>query len=506
MSSVHWPILRRLALRPGRVAIVDDRRSWRGIELVVGAMHLAAEIERRSSSRTVGIMLPTGGAFPMAALAAWILGRIPVPISYLLKHEEAQYIVDDCETDIVLTAGALMEATGFVPAGVSVVKIEELDFKGVPELRWPAWASGGDVAVLLYTSGTSGRPKGVMLTHGNLRSNMRQIKRHAHLSADDVFLGVLPQFHSSGFTLLTLLPLTIGAKVVYSARFVPAQIVRLFREHRPTLFMGVPSMYNALMSVKQARAEDFADLRLAVSGGEPLPAAIAERMRDRFGVVINEGYGLTETSPVTNWCIPEEYRAASVGRAVPELETRIVDPASETELCAGCEGEIRYRGPNVMKGYYKLPELTTEAFDAEGYFRTGDLGKLDPDGFLYITGRLKDLIIIAGENVAPREIEEVLNRAPGVAESVVVGRMDDTRGEVPIAFVEPAEGTAVDALDPSVLRAFCRGHIAAYKVPREVRVMEKLPRNPTGKVLRRELKALANQDSTTEATEGTETG
>lgn len=501
MTSVHWPILRRLMLHPKRIAVVDDRRAWRGIELLVGAMHLAAEIEKRSSTKTVGIMLPTGGAFPMAALAAWMLGRVPVPISYLLKHEEAQYIVDDCETDIVLTAGALMEATGFTPTGVSVVKIEELDFKGVPEMRWPAGAASDDVAVLLYTSGTSGRPKGVMLTHGNLRANMRQIKRHAHLSADDVFLGVLPQFHSSGFTLLTLLPLTIGAKVVYSARFVPAQIVRLFREHRPTLFMGVPSMYNALMSVKQAKPEDFAELRLAVSGGEPLPQAIAEKMRERFGVVINEGYGLTETSPVTNWCIPEDYRPMSVGRAVPELETRIVDPASETELCAGREGEIRYRGPNVMKGYYKLPELTAEAFDSDGYFRTGDLGKLDPDGFLYITGRLKDLIIIAGENVAPREIEEVLNRAPGVAESVVVGKMDETRGEVPIAFVEPVEGAEID---PGALRAFCREQIAPFKVPREVRVMEKLPRNPTGKVLRRDLKVLANQDSTTEPTEPTE--
>lgn len=490
MTSVHWPILRRLALHPKRIAIVDDRRAWRGAELIVGAMHLAAEIERRSSSRTVGIMLPTSGAFPMAALAAWMLGRIPVPISYLLKHEEAQYIVDDCETDIVLTAGALMEATGFTPTGVSVVKIEELDFKGVPEMHWPAGASADDVAVLLYTSGTSGRPKGVMLTHGNLRANMRQIQEHAHLDGRDVFLGVLPQFHSSGFTLLTLLPLTIGAKVVYSARFVPAQVVRLFREHNPTLFMGVPSMYNALMSVKQSKAEDFANLRLAVSGGEPLPAAIAEKMRERFGVVINEGYGLTETSPVTNWCIPQEYRAASVGRAVPELETRIVDPASETELGAGSEGEIRYRGPNVMKGYYKLPQMTAEAFDSDGYFRTGDLGKLDSEGFLYITGRLKDLIIIAGENVAPREIEEVLNRAPGVAESVVVGRMDETRGEVPIAFVEAEDGAELDA---SVLRAFCREHIAAYKVPREVRVMEKLPRNPTGKVLRRDLKVLANE-------------
>ena len=260
-------------------------------------------------------------------------------------------------------------------------------------------------------------------------------------------------------------------------------------------------MYNALMSVKQAKPEDFADLRLAVSGGEPLPTAIAEKMRERFGVTINEGYGLTETSPVTNWCIPEDYRAMSVGRAVPELETRIVDPANERDLCAGCEGEIRYRGPNVMKGYYKLPELTAEAFDARGYFRTGDLGKLDPDGFLYITGRLKDLIIIAGENVAPREIEEVLNRAPGVAESVVVGKMDATRGEVPIAFVEPVEGADID---PSALRTFCREQIAPFKVPREVRVMEKLPRNPTGKVLRRDLKALANQDSTTEPTEGTE--
>lgn len=505
MSTVHWPIIRRLLLTPGRVAAADDRREYRGIELLIGAMHLAAEIERRSSTPTVGIMLPTSGLFPMAALAVWMLGRIPVPISYLLKHEEAQYIVDDCGTDIVLTAGPLMEATGFTPTGVSVVKVEELNFRAVPEMRWPAgvWGAHGDeVAVLLYTSGTSGKPKGVMLTHDNLRSNIAQIRRHARLTSADVFLAVLPQFHSSGFTLLTLLPLTIGAKVVYTARFVPAQIVRLFRQHKPTLFMGVPSMYNALLSVKQASPEDFASLRLAVSGGEPLPQAIAERVMERLGVRINEGYGLTETSPVTNWCIPEEYRARSVGRAVPDLSTLIVDPATDGELCPGAEGEIRFRGPNVMKGYYRLPDITAAAFDSRGYFRTGDLGRLDREGFLYITGRLKDLIIIAGENVAPREIEEVLNRAPGVGESVVVGQMDESRGEVPIAFVEPAEGAAIGSLDASALRAHCREFLAPFKVPREVRIVEKLPRNPTGKVLRRELKEWAKQkQSTTENTE-----
>lgn len=488
--SIHGPILRRLLTHPLRVAAIDDQRRWRGIDLLVGALHLAALIEQSGRSRTVAIMLPTGGAFAMTALGAWMLGRTVVPLNYLLKPEELQYVVDDCETDLVLTATPLVEAVGAQPRAERVIRLDRERLGGFPEPRWPVRVDPGDVAAMLYTSGTSGRPKGVMLTHANLRANVSQCISADVFTGRDVVLGVLPQFHSFGFTVLTLLPLTVGVRVVFSARFVPHRIVKLFREHRPTAFIAIPSMYNALLAVKDAGPEDFASLRFAVSGGEPLPDAVAARFHERFGVRINEGYGLTETSPVTNWCMPGDYVPHSVGRALPGIEQRLVDWNTGRAVTEGAEGEIRMRGPNVMRGYFKRPDETAAAFDDEGWFRTGDIGRRDASGRLYITGRLKEMIIVGGENVFPREIEEVLDTHPSVLASAVIGVTDDIRGELPWAFVELKEG---ESFDEPALRAWCRERLAGYKAPREIRAVEKLPRSSTGKILRRELRTLVSK-------------
>jgi len=296
-------------------------------------------------------------------------------------------------------------------------------------------------------------------------------------------LGVLPQFHSFGLTVMTLLPLVVGCRAVYTARFVPPKLVDLARRHRPTVFVAIPSMYNALLAVKSAKPADFESLRYVVSGGEPLPEKVAQGFLERYGKRINEGYGLTETSPCTNWCLPHEYRPRSVGRALPGIEERIVAPDGSV-LGPGQDGEVRIKGPNVMKGYYNLPELTASVMDEHGFFRTGDMGQFDADGHLRITGRIKEMLIIAGENVFPREIEEVVNHHPSVKDSAVVGLHDPSRGEVPICFVELHEGQAWD--EPAV-RAFVREALPPYKVPREFRVLEALPRNPTGKIMRRAL-------------------
>jgi long-chain acyl-CoA synthetase len=242
-------------------------------------------------------------------------------------------------------------------------------------------------------------------------------------------------------------------------------------------------MYNAILHAKHAAADDFSSLRYVVSGGEPLPDKVADGFHERFGKRINEGYGLTETSPCTNWCLPHEYRPHSVGRALPEVEERIVDPEGRV-LGPGQDGEIRIKGPNVMKGYYNLPELTASVFDEHGYFRTGDMGRMDAEGFLSLTGRIKEMLIISGENVFPREIEEVVNHHPLVKDSAVVGLQDPSRGEVPVCFVELKEGAA---WDEHAVRAFVREKLPPYKVPREFRVLEALPRNPTGKIMRRAL-------------------
>jgi long-chain acyl-CoA synthetase len=477
------PILRRAIEGPGDIAVIDDQRKWRYADLAGGAFYLAEKLEAAAATRNIGVLLPTGGAFPMSLLATWLLGRTAVPINYLLGEKERQYIIDDSEVDTVITAGPMLEFLGGRPKNVKLIEVDRLNIEGPPPLRWPPKPASGDLAVILYTSGTSGRPKGVMLTHGNLASNVANAMAHVGITGADTFLGVLPQFHSFGLTGLTLLPLSIGARVVYTARFVPKKLLELIRKHRPQVFMAIPSMYNALMTVKDATPEDLSSIRIAVSGGEPLPREVYNRFCERFGIPLYEGYGLTETSPIASLNAPGKSRPGSVGQVIPGCSVRIVDEAGR-DVPRGAEGEILITGPNIMAGYFKMEDLTRQVIDGRGYFRSGDWGRIDDEGYLYITGRKKEMLIIAGENVFPREIEEVLNQHPSIKDSAVVGRMDPVRGELPVAFVELHDGAT---FDESAVRSFCREHLAGFKVPREIRVLDKLPRNPTGKIVRREL-------------------
>ncbi|GAB4515182.1 MAG: long-chain fatty acid--CoA ligase [Phycisphaerales bacterium] len=483
--SIHTAIIRRLIKAPTRVAMTDDLRPYKGYELLIAALHIARLLDKEGASKHVALLLPASGATAFCALGAWWSGRVVVPLNFLLKDEELQYVVDDCETDTIIASRRLTEHTGFVPRAKRVIYLEGLKFSGFPMPRWPRAAADDDLAVLLYTSGTSGRPKGVMLTHRNIMSNVRQCEEGLGLTSSFSFLGVLPQFHSFGFTVLTILPLVSGARVRFCAKFVPTQILKLLEEVRPNTFVAIPSMYNALLHAKNATPEHFASLKNIVSGGEPLPDAVFDGFMQRFNVRICEGYGLTETSPVTHWCTPEAFKRPSVGRPLPGVDQRIVDPETDTPVPVGEEGEIRLKGPNIMKGYFKLPEETAGAFDKEGYFRTGDFGRIDQDGYLSITGRLKDMLIIGGENVFPREIEEVLDAHEAVHASAVIGRADDMRGEVPLAFIELNEGATTDEAS---IRSWCRERLAGYKVPKEVRIIDALPRNPTGKIMRRTLR------------------
>lgn len=509
--SVLWPIISHALQSPSRVAVIDDQRQYTFGQLVGGAMHLAQQIDTATEAPHVGILLPTGGAFPMALLAAWLAKRVAVPLNYLLAPEEQTYVIRDSDIDTIITAGPMLEhlakAAGPdnnpIPPDINLMCLDEQDFTGVPPLRWPPIYHHNDLAIILYTSGTSGKPKGVMLTHGNLHSNVDAAIQHADLTSSDIFLGVLPQFHSFGLTGLTLLPLRLGAKTIYSARFIPKRLVGLIQKHRPHVFVAVPSMYGALLSVKSAKAEDFASIRLAVSGGEPLPQATFDQCLERFGIRLLEGYGLTETAPMTHWSTPDRKKLNSVGKALPGIDVVVVDEHNQTTP-TDQEGEILIAGPNVMSGYYKLPQQTREVFvdlaattnsyhgettpannhTTKRFFRTGDIGKIDDDGYLYITGRKKEMLIIGGENVFPREIEEVLNQHATVRDSAVIGKPDGMRGELPIAFIEVEEG---QTFDETQLRSWCRDRLAGYKVPREIRQIDALPRNPTGKIMRRNL-------------------
>jgi len=476
-------ILGKLLARPKRIVIVDDQRTWRAYELYFAALHLAKKIEQTTDRPHVGFMLPTSGLGPVALIATWMLGRTAVPLNYLLKPEELAFVIDDAELDTVITVTPMIENFGALPESVTEIRLDEMSFKGLPPLRRVARRGEDHLAALLYTSGTSGRPKGVMLTSGNLVANVRQCAEWANFTRESVMLGVLPQFHSFGLTVLTLLPLSVGARVVYTARFMPKRLLGLLKKHRPTVILAIPSMFNAMLNAKTAAPDHFASLRYVVSGGEPLPHAVREGFRERLNVTIDEGYGLTETGPAANWCRPEEHKDGSVGPPLPGVEEKIIDPDGR-RLGPGEDGEICIKGPNVMQGYFKRPDENAQVFDDEGFFRTGDMGQFDEDGHLRITGRIKEMLIIGGDNVFPREIEEVLDAHPTIRAAAVIGAPDDSRGEVALAFVELEDGAE---FDEKALRAHCREQLAQFKVPREIRVLAELPRNPTGKILRRDL-------------------
>jgi len=494
--TVHWPIIRRLASRPLRTVARDDRRTYRGVDILVAALHLADHIDAACTSDRVGLLLPTSGVFPIAALGAWMTGRTIVPLNYLFKPDELQYVVDDSGIDAIFTVQPMLDYLDHPPRVRTMRLVEEINMKSVPSPRFPACGPAERIAAIVYTSGTTGRPKGVMLSHRALRANVRQGVEHLGLDPKrDVMLGVLPQFHCYGMTQLTLTPLSHGVPVVYTARFMPKKLIDLFQESKATVMVGIPSMYNAIASLKSGTPEHFATARLIVSGSEALPDAVAQKFQDKYGKPITEGYGMTEMAPATHCAVPGASKPHSVGQPVPGVEQRIVDPATETELPPGEAGEIRLRGPNMMSGYLHLPEETAQAFDAAGYYRTGDQGRIDGEGYLFITGRIKEMMIIGGENVFPREIEEVVNTHPDVHASGVIGRTDPTRGEVPVCFIELEEGVDRDAFDTQSVVALCRERLAGYKVPKQVVVLGSLPRNPTGKILRKDLVTKLEEDT-----------
>ena len=482
--SVHWPIVRRLLAKPRAKLITDDFRTYKGYELLAAAMHAASALERASATKHVGVMLPTSGLFPIAALGAWITGRVVVPLNYLLSAEELAYVVHDSDIDTVVTATKLLEHTGHAPGVANLIRFDEIDFKRPPKPRIPKTAADTDLAALVYTSGTSGRPKGVMLSHGALLTNARQGGEHMRVRKDDRFLGVLPQFHCYGLTQLTITPLYFGVPVTYAARFSPTQILQLVQRDRATVMVAIPAMLNALASLKSARPEQVESLRLIVSGSEKLPRGVADKFQRVFGLPVREGYGMTEMAPATHCCVEGHEKPGTVGLPLPGVRQHIANPETGEKLPIGRAGEVRLNGPNRMTGYYKLPEATAEALDPDGFYKTGDQGMIDEGGYLTITGRIKEMLIIGGENVFPREIEEILDAHPAVHASAVVGRPDELRGEVPIAFVEVEEGQDFEERD---LRSYCRERLAGYKVPRDIAPVDELPRSPTGKILRRKL-------------------
>lgn len=481
------PLFKSAQRDPGKIAIVDDRGRYTYKQLANMAAGLGMYIGMQTQQSHVGLLLPGGAGFVASFYGTLLAGKTVVPLNFLLGDKEIAHIVKDSGIDTVLTAPPLMARVQ--NSGLNVVDLTQLpreipDFE--PEFPNP---KADDIAVLLYTSGTSGLPKGVLLTYGNLQSDVDSAIEHAQLQHEHVFLGVIPLFHAFGMTAMMLAPIQLGATIVYIARFSPVAALNAIREHKVSLMFGVPSMYAAIARLKDAKTEDFSTIYAMISGGEPLPSALRDAFMKRFNVHVFEGYGLTETSPVISLNVPQNFREGSVGRAVPGAQFKFTD---EEGKALGTEeiGEIWVKGPMVMKGYNNLPTETSQALTPDGYFKTGDLGKIDRDGFIFITGRKKDMISVAGEKAYPREIEEVLMANPAVAEAAVVGKKDPSRGEVVAAFVIFKEG---QTLSPDALREFCREHgLAQWKIPRDIQILTDFPRTPTGKVLKRELAAKLN--------------
>jgi long-chain acyl-CoA synthetase len=475
-------ITESLGRRPGKVLCRDPNTELTA-EQVLGACRCAAgAYARATAGGMVGVLLPNCALYPPAVLGAVWAGKVPVLLNPQLKPAELDFIFRETGIDSVVVSGPAASLLAGLP--VRGMEAGDLLSPRAGPLPDPVPAGLGETAVLLYTSGTTGRPKGVPLTHGNLLSNARTLGTllsPGQDNPDEVFLGVLPLFHAFGLTVTMLVPLLLGCEVTYSS-FAPRRTVALLGERRVTVFSGVPSMY-ALLVRSKAPAEPMRGLRFAVCGGDALPARVREAYRDRFGRDLLEGYGLTETSAVVAVNMPDRNRPGTVGRPLPGVAVRIAGEQGAAQP-PGTEGEIQVRGPNVMGAYYLRPEETRAAFTPDGWFRTGDLGSLDAEGYLTVSGRIKEVIVRGGEKIMPREVEGVLEQHPNVLEAAVVGEPDGEHGEAVVAFVAPGEG----APTAEELRAFCRGRLAEFKVPRRFVIAADLPRGPTGKVLKRALK------------------
>jgi long-chain acyl-CoA synthetase len=340
--------------------------------------------------------------------------------------------------------------------------------------------------VLLYTSGTTGKPKGAELTHFQLYMNCTVAGELFGFQDDDIGVAVLPLFHVFGLSSVLNTSVRYGGTIVLIPRFELEPVVDAIEKHRCTIFSGVPTMYFGLLKMDTS-GRDLSSLRVGVSGGAAIPGEVIKAFEEKFpGVVVLEGYGLSESASTTTFNVNAEQRKVlSIGKPIWGVEVRVVDDEG-AELPPGEEhvGEIVIRGHNIMKGYYNKPEETAEAFRG-GWFHTGDLAYRDKDGYLFIVDRKKDLIIRGGYNVYPREIEEVLYGNPAIAEAAVIGKPDEKLGEEVVAVVTLKDGA--DATPEDVI-AYCKERMAAYKYPREVRIVDALPMGPTGKILKKELR------------------
>jgi len=438
----------------------------------------------------IGLMVPNVPEFGLVFYAALRCGAVVVPMNPLLKEREIAYYLGDSGARFLFAWHQIADvaATGAKEAGAELVAVGGPAFaessSSQPPVSEVVPREPLDTAVILYTSGTTGRPKGAELTHAGLNRNQEITARNLlQLTPDDVIMGCLPLFHVFGLTCGLNAAIATGAALTLIPRFNPDKALAVIERDRVTVFEGVPTMYSAMLHTDPATRPDVSSLRVCISGGAAMPVEVMRQFEDAFDAIVLEGYGLSETSPVASFNHPHAPRKpGSIGTPVEGVAIRLVGQDRQ-EVASGEVGEIEIRGHNVMKGYWGKPEETAAAI-RDGWLATGDMARADEDGYFYIVDRKKDLIIRGGYNVYPREVEEVLYEHPAVAEAAVVGIPHASLGEEIGAAVVLKPGADVS---PADLSAYVKSRLAAYKYPRRVWLLDSLPKGPTGKILRREV-------------------
>ena len=438
----------------------------------------------------VGLAMPNVLDFPVAYYGILRAGAVVVPMNPLLKAREVAFALRDSGARLVLTSplSAAEVARAAAETDTDYLLAEPGAFhallRTMPPLSGCVDRAEDDLAVILYTSGTTGTPKGAELTHRNLLSNTATtVETLFHAGAEDVLFGGLPLFHAFGQTCALNTAVAAGATLTLLPRFEAARALEILSRDAVTVFLGVPTMFTALLQAELPEGFDASRLRLAVSGGAALPVEVLHGFEERFGVPVLEGYGLSETSPVAAFNPPDRPRKpGSIGLPVRGVELRLVT-GSGVQAAPGDIGEIAVRGENVMAGYHNRPQDTATVLQ-DGWLRTGDLARVDEESYYFIVDRKKDMIIRGGYNVYPREIEEVLYQHPAVGEAAVVGVPHRLHGEEVAAVVCLKPGARASAEE---IRDYVRERVAAYKYPRVVRFAEILPKGPTGKILKREI-------------------
>jgi long-chain acyl-CoA synthetase len=453
------------------------------------ALRVAAELRSRGiePGDRVGMVLPNVLSFPVVFYGALLAGTAVVPMNPLLKAREVEYYLRDSGARLVVTgeqsAEPVTEAARTV--GIEAVTVDAAmpdALMAQEPLSRPVDRADGDTAVILYTSGTTGQPKGAELTHAGLNSNARTTNETLlEGTPDDVIMGCLPLFHVFGLTCSLNAGVLAGAQLTLIPRFDGDKALSVVERDGVTVFQGVPTMFSAMLHQPGATDRDMSSLRLCVSGGSAMPVEVMRSFEETFGCIVLEGYGLSETSPVASFNHPHaERKPGSIGTPIRGVEMRLVDDEGN-DVAAGEVGEIAIRGENVMKGYWNRPEDTAAAIP-DGWFRTGDLARQDEEGYFFIVDRKKEMIIRGGYNVYPREIEEALYEHPAVAEAACIGITHPDLGEEVAAAVALKPGASAE---PGELQAFVKERVAAYKYPRHLWLVDALPKGPTGKILRR---------------------